>query len=247
MSPNRFWSPDGKASWPIDTSSHIFLGRVIHPLGRALLGDEWTGTEDYPDDGEIFPSLDLTHNEWAAQLKAIATSREQLSSAESRFFAVQDKIAALAESELLVTAWRPSKGGDPVEIPRSWWNTEKIRSRFYACKINTVNPFSDAIGGDHFAWIFVTKKSIDEQVELLGRHVAPAQAATVKAEKQCQVWLEQQFALGETADRTKPKFSEEARNKFGVGTKSFNRAWAAATASSGLERSRAGRKPKLAK
>lgn len=39
----RFW--EDRASWPIETKSHIFLARAVDALGEAIYGPSWTGDE----------------------------------------------------------------------------------------------------------------------------------------------------------------------------------------------------------
>jgi hypothetical protein len=48
---------------------------------------------------------------------------------------------------------------------------------------------------------------------------------TSKQEKDCQEWLERLMANGAKKTKTKESFKKEAKEKIGVGTKQFERAW----------------------
>jgi hypothetical protein len=91
---------------------------------------------------------------------------------------VKNEFVRLAESGELITAHRSIDGGDQVVIPRDWWNTEKIQSRFWCCQIEPCAPFNSQNSGS--AWIYVSRASLETLV--------PVSAVT--KERQSRIQLE---------------------------------------------------------
>ncbi|HEU4804816.1 MAG TPA: hypothetical protein VFS91_03245 [Nitrobacter sp.] len=106
------------------------------------------------------PSVKFTGPEWDAALAIIAKDHEQKTPGVQRFAQVQDRIIQFAEANLLTTAIREKAGGDPTPIPRSWWNSERIRNRFDLCQLNPNDPYGIGIASDRYQWIFVTRESL---------------------------------------------------------------------------------------
>jgi hypothetical protein len=81
-------------------------------------------------------SFSFTDQEWKAAYSIVARDHEVKGPALQRFAKVQEQIIELAESGKLITALRATAGGDPIAIPRSWWNSEGLSVRFdYCCGI----------------------------------------------------------------------------------------------------------------
>lgn len=85
---------------------------------------------------------------------------------DERFNAVLNSIAVAAAVGQLVTGLRPKVGGAIKELPAEWWNTEKLRPRFFMCQMKPADPFSDGVAGNGYCWIFV-------QAEGLSRFTSP--------------------------------------------------------------------------
>jgi hypothetical protein len=97
-------------------------------------------------------SFSFTDEEWAAAYSIVARDHEAKRSALQRFAGVQEQIIQLAESEKLITAFRPTAGGDPIAVPRSWWNSERLSVRFDYCQMNPKKPFDIGVAGDGYCW-----------------------------------------------------------------------------------------------
>ncbi len=70
-------------------------------------------------------------------------------------------------------------------------------------------------------------------------------AATIRDETSCQKWLEGLMANKSSSDRPKRDYQSDAKQKFNVGPKPFNRAWANALVKTGNTNwSRPGPKPR---
>jgi len=106
------------------------------------------------------PSLKFTGEEWEAARSIVAKDHEQKMPGAKRFFQARDRIVQLAEAGLLITALRERAGGDPVPIPRRFWNSERILNRFDLCQMNPDDPYGLGIAGDRYQWIFVTRESL---------------------------------------------------------------------------------------
>jgi hypothetical protein len=105
-------------------------------------------------------SFSFTDEECAAAHSIVTRDHEAKRPALERFSKVQEQIIQLAEAEKLITALRATAGGDPIAIPRSWWNSERLSVRFDYCQMNPKKPFDIGIAGDGYCWIFVTRESL---------------------------------------------------------------------------------------
>lgn len=59
-----FWS--NPASWPVNSTDHVFLARAVHRVGRAIYSNQWTGQEpaipwDWPLPSYDDPSMTMEH------------------------------------------------------------------------------------------------------------------------------------------------------------------------------------------
>jgi hypothetical protein len=286
-----FWQNPN--SWPRDNSTHVFLARAVHQIGKAMFANGWTGEEGaielyqtlppvpgaaggreyfahdlllrsrpdfnraplnwprrFPDGsgfGSIPPTVKFTDEEWAAAIDLVKQNHSQNMPALTRFGRVTNEIATAAENEKILTAWRAKAGGDYREIPREHWNTERYSQRFDMCQIQPFSPFSLGSAGDLYAWIFVARGSLENYIHALNPPTAEARLpTTVKTEGNCRQWLETALLSEETAKWPKAKFKKEAEEKFGVGTRPFDRAWEQAIENTkSYDRRKAGAKPKL--
>jgi hypothetical protein len=105
-------------------------------------------------------SFSFTEEEWATAYSIVTRDHEAKRPALQRFARVREQIIQLAESKELITALRATAGGDPIAIPRSWWNSERLSVRFDYCQMNPQKPFDIGIAGDGYCWIFVTRESL---------------------------------------------------------------------------------------
>jgi hypothetical protein len=198
----KFWR--NQHEWPRDTPDYVFLGRVVHLLGRAMFMNEWIGDEPtlqllqelpkVPLNGSsgrayyahdllmknrpdlrrkpihqrpriqgLFtppPTISFTKKEWQAALDIIRENNERCSPGLIRLAQVREKIINMAADGTLATALRPIAGGDQEPAPPVWWNTERAFNRFYYCQMNPIEPFSIAVAGDEFRWIYVRRDSL---------------------------------------------------------------------------------------
>jgi hypothetical protein len=129
--------------------------------------------------------FEFTGKEWMAAVMIVKKHNEQQMPGIMRFNEARDRIIHLAEAGLLITAIREKAGGDPAPIPRSWWNSERIRDRFDLCQLRPDDPYNLGIGSDPYQWIFVTRESLMScapgaftENEQASRSVATAPAAT---------------------------------------------------------------------
>jgi hypothetical protein len=88
-----------------------------------------------------------------------------------------------------------SQGGEfSKPCPVAWWNTERWGGRFYWGKLNPRDPFSTAIGGDHFQWIFIKVDSFQTFLNSLNH----TQQATAGGEAKCKSALIAEMLKGPT-------------------------------------------------
>jgi hypothetical protein len=52
--------------WPVDTHEHLFLARAVNEVGKALFGDDWTGTEPLSPFFRLLPVLPPKEGHWSA-------------------------------------------------------------------------------------------------------------------------------------------------------------------------------------
>jgi hypothetical protein len=153
----KFWS---SSEWPRDTKEFIFLGRAVEAIGKAIYLDDWTGEEPWIKQLPLTMVAELMYK-FSPEIGAEAMEQYERSElAISRFQAVQIEIATHAEKNELVTAWRSKAGGEQQIIPRTWWNTERLQSRFDFCQIDPMDPFATINAGEDFCWIFVKRDSL---------------------------------------------------------------------------------------
>jgi hypothetical protein len=167
----NFWRDPSR--WPRDTASHVFLARAAHEMGKALFRADWTGGEPCVELMQSIPVEGSSRRQhsvkklWAEIHSTIAQDRKDKGPALERFSKVQEQIIQFAEAEKLIAALRPIAGGDPVTVPRSWWNSERLSVRFDYCQMNPKKPFDIGIAGDDYQWIFVTRVSLVDCLSLV--------------------------------------------------------------------------------
>jgi hypothetical protein len=222
--------------------AHELLVRHRPDFGRkALTSFKRTPDGLTPVRSEIPP---FSSDEWRAAYSLVEKLNEKVSPGFSRFTAVQHEIIKLTEAGKLVTGIRQQRGGQVNEIPSWMWNSERILNRFDLCALDPNDPFGLASTGDGFWLIFVTRDSLATSLSAL----EPTAKQTINLQRECQRWLEEQFALSETERWSKGNFHKKATGRFGngLGARMFQRAWAAAVEKPGFEnRRRAGAKSKL--
>ena len=230
-----FWKNPQR--WPRDTDSHLFLGRAVDKVGRAIFGDEWTGKEPttelmrYPPKerlkliGGIPRSVQLTEKARKAALAIVTRDHYEQSAAALRFSRVRGEIIQSAEAGKLEMAVRAKVGGEFEPLPRSWWNSERLINRFHFCQLNPTEPFGIGSEGDKHQWIFVTRDSFELQFKSKEK-----QSSSV--EQQCLGWLGQILSKPETERLGKAEFRKKAHDKFGTALagRMFERCWGVVTA-----------------
>jgi hypothetical protein len=156
-----FWL--NQAGWPDDSNEHIFLGRALDLIGKARLGEKWTGQE--------FQTL------YRHRLHFAPSSSEGYDDAVSRRGAVTTETVRQFQAENLDSFAREFSGGQMRPIPPSWWNTEasKIEGRFIKCQINMKQPFSALSHGAGDSWIYMLKESLRHHLDTLQFAAAPFQ------------------------------------------------------------------------
>lgn len=78
----------------------------------------------------------------------------------------------------------------------------------------------------------VSVKFSDLEQSFSGREIGKAEA-TAKAEHQCRKWLLEKMSGGGKQEKTKSAYRAEAKNKFGVSARGFDRVWGSAVSESG--------------
>jgi hypothetical protein len=183
----NFWRDPSR--WPRDTASHVFLARAVQETGKALFLADWTGGEPCVELMQSIPvggSGSRQHSVkklWAEIHSTITQDRKDKGRALERFSKVREQIIQFAEAGKLITALRPIAGGDPVTVPRSWWNSERLSVRFDYCQMNPAKPFDGGIAGDGYCWIFVSRESLEICLRALtGSSRRESAAAALKPE-----------------------------------------------------------------
>ena len=142
--PDRFLPPHERRALTL---------RVIAEAGGSLglVSPEWVRLSDGQRDAALQDFRERHHRETIERFK--------------RAEAVRDKVASVAASGDLKTAWRAIKGGDYKPIPQGFWITERDEPRFFACQMSLSDPFSDGVLGTHQGYIFVEALSAMQLVE----------------------------------------------------------------------------------
>jgi hypothetical protein len=120
--------------------------------------------------------ISITVDDRISALSLVEKLKLQNAPAIERVAQVQNEFVKLAESEKLLTAYRDINGGDQVEIPRVWWNTEKLQCRFSNCQIEPSDPFNNQESGS--AWIYVSRRSLEN---VTGELIAPPTRAKLQS------------------------------------------------------------------
>jgi hypothetical protein len=163
----KFWR--APSDWPRDTEKFVFLGRAVEAIGKAIYLDDWTGEEPWIERVPLMMVAELVYK-FSPEIGTAAMEQYDLSElAVSRFQAVQIEIATHAEKNDLVTAWRSKVGGEQQIIPRTWWNTERLQSRFDLCQIDPIDPFATINTGADLCWIFVKRDSLRQFILMRSR------------------------------------------------------------------------------
>jgi hypothetical protein len=102
----------------------------------------------------------LTGIEWELARAIISDLNKRERPAVERFNKVKLDIISGAQAKKLVTAVRPTRGGQIAEAPSWWWNSEHISNRFKRCELNPNDPFGSGFAGNGFCLIFVTRESL---------------------------------------------------------------------------------------
>lgn len=224
---------------PRGDSSHVFLADALQEVGQRLIGDTWTGeeaTDALLSDPRVTEAVErYFQQKWGnngeqGELPGTTYKYVDSRAMESwdRLNRAMDWIAAEGAEHRLVTKGRPVAGGDYFDLPPSVWNVEDHWStRFRQCRL------------DQATYLFVTRQSLDK---CLADLVAPV-ARTVRAEKDAERWLREEFAKPDTKIKNRSEFRDEALHRFpGLSGEAFSRAWGNATAAH-PDRRTAGRKP----
>jgi hypothetical protein len=169
-----------------------FLAIGAMKFGDAWRGNECTLGEEFVDDqierlsrnamrqrslssaGGSFP---LTSNRKPSELPAELRRLFSVTAEETASFrpmdrkahqdalrrrqVVRDSIITACEAGSLVAAIRPKHGGLMRTLPPSFWNGE-VDQRFVWCEMHPMNPFSPAIGGDSFEYLFFEAQSLND-------------------------------------------------------------------------------------
>lgn len=124
------------------------------------------------------------------------------------------------EDGVLPTRGRLVMGGPFFDLPPSVWNIESLwETRFRRCQARHRNLQ---------CYLFLDRSALSA---CLSKLAPPAVAGMVRAEKQAEAWLRDEFASPETINKPKSAFKDEAVGRFaGLSGEGFNRAWGNATA-----------------
>jgi hypothetical protein len=98
----------------------------------------------------------------AVEWESLQILIRQHNEAPDRFDRVAFAIATLCRTGRLEMGLRPVEGGLVAgNQPISIWQTEGWHSRFHRCRMNPNKPFSSAIDGKDYQYIFLTRTSLD--------------------------------------------------------------------------------------
>jgi hypothetical protein len=114
----------------------------------------------HPGMNYVSATVPMTMEQWKAAWEISQHQFEVVRPSLQRRAAVDAEFAKQCEAGQLLTFYRATEGGEMHPIPRAWWNTEKS-SRFIMCQLSPTKPFSTAFAGESFAWIFVSRESLD--------------------------------------------------------------------------------------
>lgn len=189
----KFWQSPG--NWPRDTADFVFLGRAVHSIGEAMFPQHWIGEEPIidllprrpgrirfdsgmvkeksvcknwpPSRGSLRP-MGSEEGPLSAKLNtAMMRADSELAPALERFRSVQAEIATMAEAGKLVTASRRKVGGEILTMPKVWWSTERLISRFDYCHVDPDDPFDTGKVGGSYSWVFVSRSGLDQAISIL--------------------------------------------------------------------------------
>ncbi|WP_338466368.1 hypothetical protein RXV95_12475 [Novosphingobium sp. ZN18A2] len=137
-----------------------------------------------------------------------------------------------------------STGLDPLlGAPRRLTDAECLHNRLFAHLRDALRP--GHCSGDEFDVTFKAE-AIDggfDEVSVdrddLDKLRAASSRATSKAERECEVWLVEQFAADSSRNRRKPSFAAQAKEHFGtrLSARGFARAWATVAPRYGRDKS----------
>jgi hypothetical protein len=135
--------------------------------GYALLKERRPDLNLPPANKWNTPQVSLTADQWAAAVAVNKAMTDEVRPSFQRKAILEAEIARLCEAGELKSWYRPKPGGELSPIPPSWWNTEMYRNRFVVCQMHPRDPYGIGFGGEDFAWIFVSRESLERCVSLL--------------------------------------------------------------------------------
>ncbi len=183
---NSFWKKS--SAWPRDWPGQVFFARAFDRIGRSMYDLEWRGIETsvvIPDPipdvlvssspsyrahvataknllGDRNGSGDLSLEDWRKARRIEQEKHANYRPYVQRREAVISVILKGCESGTLAATYRAKVGGEHAPVPVTWWNTERNDLRFRECQINPKDPFTNAVGGDAFCWLYLTSESLDQ-------------------------------------------------------------------------------------
>ena len=143
----------------------------------------------------------LTSEQWRIARAISRNLCEEARPALTRRLSAEAEIVQQCEAKELISAYRPERGGALTLIPPEWWNTESNHNRFVMCQINPRDPFGNGFAGENFAWIFVTRESLDRYVtsqpnskcpEIREGHLSPYMRVMLSVASNLQISTENQ-------------------------------------------------------
>jgi hypothetical protein len=106
------------------------------------------------------PIVRFTGQEWTMARALVKTNHDEHAPALARFRQTTATMAAWAAEGKLLTALRPTAGGDFTALAPLAWNTEQLDPRFTLCQMSPRDPFSPGFAGDGFGWIYIERESL---------------------------------------------------------------------------------------
>ncbi len=195
----------------------------------------------------FLPKPEFTNEMWSAAVTLYDELNSKTEPSVAKFNAAKLQLFEALANGQVVSCLRPKPGGDfSLPCPTSWWNTERWENRFYWGQLNPKDPFGNYVGGDHFQWVFIEAKSLQTFLDSL-KDVGQSTSGTIAGEKRCEAWLI--AIMSESPNRrTQPKtvLLEEAKKKFGVSGRGFERSWSSAIRATDANWNKAGRTKPIA-
>jgi hypothetical protein len=156
----------------------------------------------------FFPKPDFTDEQWRAAINIYEEDYNKTDPHVRRFYSAKFKLFEALANGQVVSCLRAKPGGDfSSPCPVSWWNTERWDNRFFCGQMDPKNPFTNAVGGESFQWVFVETASLKVFLDQLEVEVEPSSnRSTIPTEVGSKTMSKLSRAPSETPKKANPAF-----------------------------------------